>query len=84
MALTHTQGYKDNTKEESIFRAASRLINLKEKLVLLKYELLVTTAAIAADSGADADLKTLGTQSTSFINNSKITDFISFVASNLE
>ena len=37
MALTHTQGYKDNTKEESIFRAASRLINLKEKTDFISF-----------------------------------------------
>lgn len=84
MALTHTQEYTDNKKEDIIFDLAQRLIALKNRLVTRKGELLSNSAAIAADPGASAELKALGTQSENFINNAKITDFISFIENNLE
>ena len=83
MALTHTQNYKDNRKEDVIFGSAEALVSEKNRLVNLKTRLLATTAEIAADANASAELKTLGIQASGFINNAKITDFISFITSNL-
>ena len=70
MALTHTQTYLDSQKEAEIFRFAERLKAGKDRLIQTKSNLLAVTAQIAADSNASAELKTLGTQATSFINNS--------------
>jgi hypothetical protein len=83
MALTHTQGYQDSKKEDEVFRMAERIKAVKDRLLQAKVSLLVTTTAIAADPGAPADLKALGTQAEGFINNSKISDFIDFVTNNI-
>lgn len=83
MSLTHTQGYVDTEKEDEVFRMADRIKAGKDRLVTAKASLLVTTAAIAADANASAELKTLGTQAESFINNAKVSDFIDFVTNNI-
>ena len=84
MALAHTQGYKDNRKEGAIFTIAETLIKTKDRLKGAKASLLTTTAAIQADANAGVDLKTMAMSASNFINNAKVTDFISFVESNLE
>lgn len=83
MALTHTQGYVDGQNEDNLFKAAARLIAAKEKVVLVKAEVLNIAAVIDADTNASTELKTLATQAVSAMNNSKITDFITFIESNL-
>ena len=84
MALTHTQSWIDDEKESKIFTEINRLISGKNRLVTIRTNLLSLSAAINADANANANLKTLATQIEGAMNNAKITEFISFIASNLE
>ncbi len=84
MALTSTQIYKDNQRENIIFKGATRLIGVRDRIVIIKAELLAIAVEIADDPTADAELKTLGGQVTSFMNNSKVSDLVDFITNNLE
>jgi len=73
------QFYKEYKWIAAIDGAERQLIGAKTQLASIKTQLEAIKIAVDADAVSTADMVTLASQANSLVNNSKYTDFLTFI-----